>query len=244
MQPSTGDRQGQRRGFRVIAHRGARGHAPENTLLAVDRAIQLGAPWIEIDVQLHEGELLLLHDLRLERTTNGHGRLADHRLAALRALDAGGGQQIPTLDEVLALVGERAGLNVELKTWNGCGASVARVLGEAIGRGWPADKFLVSSFHLPELWEFRLALPEVPVGLLYCGVPLDWAGIAQEFRAASINLSDEFVDDKLVADAHARGIAVYVYTVNLPEEMRRLRAQGVDGIFTDYPERALALAQD
>lgn len=228
--------------FTVIAHRGARGHAPENTLLAIDAAIGLGAHWVEFDVQQHGDALLLMHDLRLERTTNGRGRLADQSFEALRALDAGQGQQIPTLQEALELIDQRVGVNIELKTWSGCAAAVAGVLGEYLADGWPPEKLLVSSFHLPELWEFKQLLPEVPIGALLCGVPLDWAGVASELKAACLNLSDEFIDEKLVADAHARGLRVYAYTVNHPDDMRRLRALGVDGVFTDYPDRALALS--
>lgn len=224
--------------FTVIGHRGARGHAPENTLLSLDAALQLGADWVEFDVQLHEGELLLMHDLRLERTTNGKGRLTDHSFQALRKLDAGKGQQIPTLQEALNLIDQRVGINIELKSWNGTGAAVARVLRDYLDQGWTAEKFLVSSFHLPELYEFRQLMPEIPVGVLLCGVPLDWAGVAVELGASTLNLSDEFVDEQLIADAHARGLKVFVYTVNLPDEMVRMKAMGADGIFTDYPDRA------
>jgi len=230
------------RDFTVIGHRGARGHAPENTLLGIDACIRLGTPWVEFDVQQHGEALLLMHDLRLERTTNGRGRLSEHSFEALRRLDAGQGQQIPTLQEALDLVDQRVCVNIELKTWSGCAVAVARVLRDYLVDGWPAERLLVSSFHLPELWEFKQLLPEVPLGVLYCGVPLDWAGAASELKAATLNISDEFVDDKLIADAHARGLKLYAYTVNHPDEMRRLQAQGVDGIFTDYPDRALALA--
>jgi glycerophosphoryl diester phosphodiesterase len=114
------------------------------------------------------------------------------------------------------------------------------VLRDWIAQGGDAEKILVSSFHLPELYEFRQLLPEVSVGALLCGVPLDWAGVAVELGASTLNLSDEFVDERLVADAHARGLKVWVYTVNHPDEMARMRALGVDGIFTDYPDRAQA----
>jgi glycerophosphoryl diester phosphodiesterase len=100
---------------------------------------------------------------------------------------------------------------------------------------------LVSSFHLPELWEFKQLAPEIPVAALVAGVPLDWAGCAIELGAAALNISSEFVDPRLLADAHAHGIRVNVYTVNDPDEMRALRAIGVDGVFSDYPERALQL---
>jgi glycerophosphoryl diester phosphodiesterase len=228
------------RPFTIIGHRGARGHAPENTLLALDVGLKLGADWVEFDVQLHDGELLLMHDLRLERTTNGSGRVRDHSLAALRKLDAGQGQQIPTLQEALNLIDQRIGINIELKTWNGTAVAVANVLRDWIAQGGDAEKILVSSFHLPELYEFRQLLTEVSVGALLCGVPLDWAGVAVELGASTLNLSDEFVDERLVADAHARGLKVWVYTVNHPDEMARMRALGVDGIFTDYPDRAQA----
>lgn len=226
------------RPFTVIGHRGARGHAPENTLLSLDVAMKLGADWVEVDAQLHEGELLLMHDLRLERTTNGSGRLADHSLATLRALDAGQGQKIPTLQEALNLLDARVGINIELKTWNGAAAAVAETLRNALAQGWPTDKLLVSSFHLPELYEFHQLLPEIPIGVLLCGVPLDWAGVTVELGASTLNLSDEFVDERLIADAHARGLRVYTYTVNHLDEMRRMKALGLDGIFTDYPDRA------
>lgn len=227
------------REFTVIGHRGARGHAPENTLLGFDTAMCLGAHWVEFDVQLHDGQLLLMHDLRLERTTNGKGRLDELGFAQLRKLDAGKGQQIPTLQEALALIDQRIGVNIELKTWGGTGAEVARVLREAVEQGWPLDKLQVSSFHLPELYEFHDLAPEIPIGVLLCGVPLDWAGCAAELGASSLNISDEFVDERIIADAHARGLKVFVYTVNHPDEITRMKAIGVDGIFTDYPDRAL-----
>lgn len=222
----------------IIAHRGGGHHAPENTLLALETGIQLGVHWLEFDVQLHDGALLLMHDLRLERTTNGHGRLDQHTLAQLRALDAGLGQQIPTLEEALDLVDQRVGVNVEIKNWGGTAAAVAKVLREYVVQGWPLEKLLVSSFHLPELYEFHQLAPEIPVAVLLCGVPLDWAGCAVELDACALNVSDEFLDEQLLADAHARGLKVNVYTVNLPDEIARMKALGVDGIFTDYPERA------
>jgi glycerophosphoryl diester phosphodiesterase len=228
--------------FLVIGHRGARGHAPENTLLALDTGIRLGAHWLEFDVQLHpSGALLVFHDLTLDRTTNGKGLLADCDFDALRRLDAGKGQQIPTLEEALDLIEQRAGVNIELKTADGTGEAVAGVLRQYLAAGWPAERFLVSSFHLPELWEFRQAAPEIPIGVLLGGVPLDWAGCATELEAAAVNLSSEFVDPRLVTDAKEHDRKVYVYTVNDPAEMRALRELGVDGVFTDYPDRALKI---
>jgi glycerophosphoryl diester phosphodiesterase len=226
--------------FTVIAHRGARGHAPENTLAAFDKAIALGAKWIELDVQLHRGKLWVFHDLRLERCTDGQGWLMDHDEKTLRALDAGDGQRIPFLEEVLARVARRARVNVELKTADGTAAAVASVLRDCLARGWRADEFLVSSFHLPELRDFRRRLPDVPLGALIAGVPLDLAAPATELGATVLSLDRDFADPALIADAHRRGLKVFVYTVNETEDVARLRKLGIDGVFTDFPERALA----
>ncbi|MCI0749214.1 MAG: hypothetical protein L0Y32_01545, partial [Nevskiales bacterium] len=225
--------------FTVIAHRGARGYAPENTLKAFEQAIALGAPWIELDVQLHQQVLWVFHDRRLERCTNGRGRLTDHDVNTLRRLDAGQGQRIPFLAEVLDLVHHRAGINIELKTAEGTAAAVAELLRGYLDRGWTPDEFLVSSFHLPELREFRRRLPQVPVGVLLCGVPLDLAASATRLKARCVNLDVDFADPALIDDAHRRGLKVFVYTVNEPDDIALMRRR-VDGIFTDYPDRALS----
>jgi glycerophosphoryl diester phosphodiesterase len=226
-----------RKAFTVVAHRGARGHAPENTLAAFDKAVALGAKWIELDVQWHAEKLWVFHDARLERCTDGTGWLVDHTAEALRKLDAGGGQKIPLLHEVLDRLGARVNLNIELKTADGTAAAVATALRAAFARGWKAAQFQVSSFHLPELREFKLRLPEIPLGVLLCGVPLNLAGAATELGAQVLSLDRDFADPALIADAHARGLRVLVYTVNEPDDMARFRAMGVDGVFTDFPER-------
>ena len=224
-----------------IGHRGARGHAPENTLLSIETAMRMGVDMIEFDVQRCQDELVVIHDPRLERSTNGDGRVGDVSLEYLRSLDAGEGQQIPTLDEVLALVAAQVALNVEIKSANGTGLEVATRLRDALTDGWKAEQFLVSSFHLPELFEFKQAAPEFPVAALVCGVPLDWAACAVEMGAVALNIAAEFADARLIEDAHAHGLKVYAYTVNHPDDMRALSSIGVDGVFSDYPDRVLSL---
>jgi len=228
---------GARKPFTVIAHRGARGHEPENTLAAFDKALTLRARWIELDVQWHAGQLWVFHDQRLERCTNGKGWLVDHKAEALRALDAGGGQKIPFLHEVLDRLDRRVAVNVELKTADGTAAEVATALRGYLARGWKPAQFLVSSFHLPELREFKRRLPEIPLGVLMCGVPLGLAAAGTELGAQVLSLDRDFADAALIKDAHARGLRVYVYTVNEPEDIARFRAAGLDGVFTDFPER-------
>jgi glycerophosphoryl diester phosphodiesterase len=141
---------------------------------------------------------------------------------------------------VLDLVEQRVALNIELKSADGTAVRVAEELVDAVSRGWDPAAFLVSSFHLPELDLFRERAPSIPVAVLLCGVPLDYAACASELGAVALNLSLDFVDPKLVADARARGLELLVYTVNEPSEVVRLHAMGIDGVFTDYPERARA----
>ena len=227
--------------FLCIGHRGARGHAPENTLLSIDTGIRMGADMIEFDVQRCVDELVVIHDPRLERTTNGRGRVRDARFDDLRRLDAGQGQPIPSLREVLELAEAQVALNIELKSADGTAALVAQALRAAINDGWGISQFPVSSFHLPELYEFKQMLPEVPVAALVCGVPLDWAACATELGAQALNISAEFADPRLIADAHGRGLKIYAYTVNHPEEIAALRDLGIDGVFSDYPDRVVSM---
>lgn len=226
--------------FLCIGHRGARGHAPENTLLSIDTGVRLGADMIEFDVQLCDQQLVVIHDPRLERTTNGEGRVDQVSFEYLRGLDAGQGQQVPTLQEVLDLVEARVPINVEIKSASGTGARVAGALRDALADGWSPAQFLVSSFHLPELYEFKQIAPEIPIAALVCGVPLDWAACAVEVGASALNISAEFADPRLIHDAHTRGLKVYAYTVNHPKDITALRDAGLDGVFSDYPDRVLA----
>jgi len=225
----------------VFGHRGARGHAPENTLLGVETAIRLGADWVEVDVQLNAGSPVLMHDLTLERTTNGHGFVADVAPDYLAGLDAGRGQKVPGVLDTIELIDHRAGLNLELKAAGSAGVIVRDIRHAVQVLGWDWSEFLVSSFNLQELRQVSALEPRIPIGALYAGVPLDYAASAEALGAISVHLSHEFLAPNMIEDARARGLAVYVYTVNHPVEIERVRALGVDGIFTDYPERVLVL---
>jgi glycerophosphoryl diester phosphodiesterase len=226
--------------FICFAHRGASGHEPENTLLAIEKAIALGAHWIEIDVYCAEGEPVVIHDERLEKTTNGTGYVTQQSLAYLRSLDAGKGQKIPMLREVFDLVNGRAGINVELKG-SGTAAPVVRLIDEyrwfhEMYGGW----VLISSFDHSALAAIRSLDAAIPIGALGFGFPPGHAGFAQDLGAVSVHTPVSLVNRAFVRDAHRRGLKVFVYTVNDTEELKRLRAMGVDGVFTDYPELVTA----
>ena len=221
-----------------IGHRGAMGHAPENTLASMQKALELGTPCIEVDVYWVDGELIVFHDNRLERTTNGAGYLSEQSFAYLRTLDAGGGQRIPTLKEVCEVIGHQACINIELKG-PGTAAPVAALIENLVAHGWNRDAILVSSFDHRQLAAMKQFDKYIQLGALICGMPIHDARLAEELGAFSIHPSVEFLDQRFVDDAHARNLKVYVYTVNYLEDITRMHRLGVDGVFTDFPERVL-----
>lgn len=229
------------RRFLCIGHRGARGHEPENTLRSVRKALELGVDGIEVDVHFVGGELLVIHDATLDRTTNGRGRLARRSLEYLRALDAGKGEGIPTLREVFELVNRRAFINVELKGRRTAEPVAALVKEYIRERGWSRDDFLLSSFDRGELRAVAAGgSGDHRIGVLFHRTARRFAPLAAELRAYSINPPLRFTDRPLVDAAHAHGLKVFVFTVNHPADIARMRAIGVDGIFTDFPERVRA----
>jgi glycerophosphoryl diester phosphodiesterase len=226
--------------FLCIGHRGAAGHEPENTLRSIRRALELGANGIEIDLRLScDGELVVFHDPKLGRTTGAAGAVVQKTFAQLRELDAGAGEQIPTLREVLDLIGGRAWLNVELKA-PGTALPAVREIVRAVerGDGWSYDGIVISSFDRREL--ARVGDPRVPVGVLVARRPVNIPKLVARFRASSLHLPARLATPKMIGRAHAAGVRVLVFTVNGREEIIRLRNLGVDGVFTDFPERAVA----
>ncbi|MEN9584850.1 MAG: glycerophosphoryl diester phosphodiesterase [Pseudomonadota bacterium] len=225
--------------MQIIAHRGASGLAPENTLKAIRLALALGAQAIEIDVQQADGELWVFHDRRLERCTNGGGVLTAQSRAYLAGLDAGEGEPIPTLWQVMEAIAGRAELHIELK-----GAHTADEVAVLTRRaeaqlGFTPAHWVVSSFHHPELARFAALRPEIRLGALTATIPFTLAEFAAELGAWSLNCDVDFVDAALVMDAHRRGLKVLVYTVDHTADLAALVAMGVDGIFTNRPDRFL-----
>ena len=221
-----------------IGHRGAMGYEPENTLRSIRKALELGAPYVEIDVYCVDGQLVVIHDDRLERTTNGSGRVMEQSFQYLRSLDAGRGERIPTLGEVCELVKGKAGLNIELKG-PGTAQPVARYIAECIDAGWNKNAFLISSFDRRELLNMRQQDAGILLGLLVSDATSYDFLPARELRAFSINPSLKSVTKSFVEQAHSNGFQVFVFTVNEPGDIARMHAMGVDGVFTNYPERVL-----
>ena len=226
--------------MRVIGHRGAAGHAPENTLRSIRLAIDCGVDAVEIDVRMLDGVLFVLHDQLLERTTSGSGDYKAISLKRLRELDAGLGERVPLLEEVVELIGGRIGLNVEVKE-----AGIAREVVDCLNqltRGKPdwRDQLLLSSFDSATTAELSRLRGTMRFGLLYDGpfAPALARALALGAQSLHMPLSAIVVAD--VAAAHAAGLDVYVYTVNQPQDIRRCADAGVDGVFSDFPDRVIA----
>ena len=222
-----------------FAHRGASGYEPENTLRSFSKALELGATWIECDVRKVEEELVVFHDRTLSRLTGTSGWVGNQTVASLRALKVKGTEQIPFLSEVLTLIRGKARAQLELKG-AGSGELLARYLTTLLEEGWKGDSFLVSSFDHEELATFKRFCPAVPIGILLYGYPMNTPHIAQSLGAYSVHLDLETVTPKRVGTLHELGFKVFVYTVNEPADISAMRAVGVDGVFSDYPDRIIA----
>lgn len=238
----------------MIGHRGAAGSAPENTLAGFRRAAEMGVRWVELDVQLSaDGVPVVFHDDRLERTTNGRGRLVETPLAALRQLDAGAwfdaafrGQRLPTLEEALtAIAGLGMGLCLEVKADEPRGGRTARVALAQARQTWPANRPppLVSSFARSALAAAAEAAPDWPRGLLVDSLPDDWAGEARRYGCTSLHTRAGELRATLVQAIKGAGLAVLAYTVDDPGLAETLWGYGVDAVFSDRPERLLPIAE-
>jgi len=223
----------------VIAHRGASGHRPENTPAAFSLAVEQRADMIETDLHLtRDGAVVITHDEDLTGL-GGHGEIADATLAEVRALDTGGGECVPTLDELLDGFGTRIPFNLELKRGTRSHyEGLERSALDAVRSRGLLERTLFSSFYDPVLARLRALAPAARMGLLISRrFPHDAVARARVLGAEALHPEAVLVDAALVAQAHAAGLRVYVYTVDAAEEMDRLLAIGVDGLFTNYPAR-------
>jgi len=224
----------------VIGHRGAAGLMPENTLGSFRRAIELGVDAVECDVRrTRDGHLVVLHDATLDRTTTGSGPVAEMDLAAVRALDAGGGEPVPMFDELLDLLHGRCGLVCEIKA---DGAAAPAV--QAVGTHDMLDATTFVSFKLDHLREVLQAEPSATAGWILVD-PSD-ADLSQAAAAGMqlVCVEHRHVQDRAVQAARELGLAVTTWTPNEPADMRRAIAMGVDGITTDRPDVLLDLLGD
>jgi glycerophosphoryl diester phosphodiesterase len=227
-----------------IAHRGASGHYPENTLAAFAAVIEIGVAMCELDVHLTRDSIaVVIHDPTVDRTTDAKGGIAAKTFAELQRADAGirfgrqfAGLRIPRLEEVFRLTAGRCGLNIELK-----GVDTEATVCQLIRTHDAVATALVSSFDWATLARVREIDSRIRLGLLAKDHPQRLLDAASAMQAYSINPNVEIVSAGLCATAHARGLKLYAWTCDDPRRMRRLIADGVDGIMTNYPDRLRAV---
>lgn len=231
----------------VIAHRGASAAAPANTMTAFEKAVALGADAIEFDVHLSaDGVPVIIHDFSVDATTDGSGRVAEMDLAQLKQLDAGAyfdsafaGERIPTLEKVLQTFSDRLLLNIELKSTSPRDNGLERAVLAMVEQYELANHVLLSSFNPFSLRRAKKIAPHVRVGLLYApDLPLflSRAWLAPLFPHEARHPEHTMVDARYMAWARRRGYRVNAWTVDDPDEMRRLIDLGVSGIITNVPD--------
>jgi glycerophosphoryl diester phosphodiesterase len=235
----------------VTGHRGAKGHAPENTLAGLRKGVALGARWIEFDVKLTaDNELVLFHDDTLNRTTDGKGPVARTALAEIRKLDAGRwfspdftGEPVPTLAEAMDyLAANGVGANVEVKASPGREAETGAAIARALAGRWFGGPFpmLICSFSADSLAAARQAAPQIPRGFLTLKFTKDWAARMLELECATFHVLDRRWTEARVRAVREAGYRALAYTVNDPARARELLSWGVESIITDYPDRISA----
>jgi glycerophosphoryl diester phosphodiesterase len=230
-----------------IAHRGgpqfAQSTLPENSLAAIARALELGVYAVEIDVFQIEGELLVTHDRRLGRVVSGQGIITQQPLVYLRQQRLENGEPIPTLQQVLELVGDKALLNIEIKGANSV-PTLKRVVDEYVNsHQGNYEQYSISSFDHQQLFQCLQQMPQIKRGVLIEGIPLDYAACCEPLNAYSFNMHLSFLTPELIKDAQTRGLKNWVYTVNHEEDWEAMMALGVDAVFTDKPDKLLAFNQ-
>jgi glycerophosphoryl diester phosphodiesterase len=232
------------RRYLAIAHRGASAYEPENTLRAFRRAIELGADMSELDVHLSkDGHIIVMHNALVDSTTNGHGAIKEMTLAELKQLDAGKGEPIPTLQQVVDLVRGRNGLYIELK-----GESTPRAVVDLLCKSNFAEReqVIVGSFLPSLVKEVKDLAPQIAISLLVGPVfPADeLVAMARDLRADYVHLCWErrhpqphtLIPSDLLSTLHAAGLGVVLWHEERPEEIKILRTLEVDAICSNAPD--------
>jgi glycerophosphoryl diester phosphodiesterase len=233
---------------RIIGHRGAKGHAPENTLASFCKAKELGTTWIEFDVkETEDGVLIIMHDDDLDRTTNGKGSVAKTKWSVAKELDAGSwfhssflNEKIPTLKETFLLLKTlNIGANIEIKPCPGREERTAIAVANEIVNKWPKElpTPLVSSFSMESLIAAKKVQPNLIIGALFETLPHDWKKIIEVVQAKTIHIDHEIVHRELIKEINKEGYQVLTYTVNDRKRAYDLFNMGVSAIFTDFPWR-------
>lgn len=214
----------------IIGHRGAAALEPENTLLSIERAMDIGVDAVEIDVHLSKDkELVVIHDATVDRTTNGTGLVSSYTVQEIKRLDAGKGEAIPTLQEVINLIDKRVMLIIELKE-EGTEKSVV----DLIVRNDLIDKACVISFWHRLVKTVKEMDSRIKTGVLLVGSPVSTC-IATQASADTLVMKYTFVDQELVEIAHKKGFKVFIWNIDDQDLLKPYVGMGVDAIGSNDP---------
>ena len=223
----------------LTGHRGAAELEPENTRLSIQKAIDLSVDQVEIDVHLtRDQHLVVIHDATVDRTTDGQGAVADFTLVEIKRLDAGKGERIPTLQEVIDLVRGKVVLQIELK-----GPDTAEPVVRAVERNSIESEVLLTSFVHERLREARQLNPSLALGALWSNPPADACEQAIDMGAEAIHIQHQNIDAQLVQKAHAHGLQIRAWNPDTVEEIQRAIDLGVDAVGSNRPDLLIALGR-
>lgn len=230
----------------IIGHRGARGHAPENTMASFQKALDLGVDGIELDVQMtKDGKVVVCHDHSLGRTSNGKGWIVDYTRDELRQLDFGSwfspeyaGEKIPSLREVLQWSAKTSLLvNLEIKNGPVIYEGIEEKVSALIHENRMVDRVVVSSFYHPTLVKMKQLDPVIKTGLLYASRPMDpWLQL-RATDADNIHPHWHYIDAAWISATRPHGAQIFAWTINEMREWEYISHLGVDAIVSDYPDR-------
>jgi glycerophosphoryl diester phosphodiesterase len=221
-----------------IGHRGAKGHEPENTLIAFQKAIDLGCHGIELDVHLSlDREIIVIHDEKINRTTNGKGFVNQMNLLELKKFKINEKHEIPTLNEVFELLNHKIFVNIELKSYETVEKVIELIEKYILQKRFNYTNFIISSFDWNALQQVRFINDEIQIGVL-TSTDLDLAfAFAKFIKAKTINPYFHLLTQENVAKIQEKGFKIYTWTVNEIEDIEKMKSLKVDGIISDFPDR-------
>lgn len=224
--------------MKKIGHRGAKGYEPENTLVSFQKALDMQADGIELDVHLSaDGELMVIHDETIDRTTNGKGLVNKLSLRELKTFRIDSKHTIPTLTEVFDLVNQDCFINIELKSYDTAEKATSLIEKYVLKKDWKYDRFLVSSFDWNALQQVSFLNNKIPIGVL-TETDLDLAqAFAKFIQAKSIHPHFHLLTKENTAQMQEKGFEVFPWTVNETEDIQKIKTFNINGIITDFPNR-------
>ncbi len=221
-----------------IAHRGAKGYEPENTIIAFQKAIDLGCDGIELDVHLSsDGEIIVIHDETIDRTTNGKGFVNQMTLLELKTYKINDKFEIPTLKEVFELINYKFLINIELKSYETADKVVEFIENQILSKNRNFENIIVSSFDWNALQQVHFLNDEIQIGVL-TATDLDLAfSFAKFIKAKTINPYFHLLNEENIAKIQQKGFEIHTWTVNEIEDIEKMKALKVDGIISDFLDR-------